>query len=132
LSNTSTENIQFAKRLADAMVIKQIKHSPTTLQRLFNSSYEGKQVTPHTTRNWMFGNVLPTQDKLVCLAKLLGTSAEYLRFGTQNGKTFVIKNEDGSSNELTDQQQQFVKRYLTLTIFQQRLVSDLVAELTIN
>jgi hypothetical protein len=55
-----------------------------------------------------------------------------LRFGTQNGKTFVIKNEDGSSNELTDQQQQFVKRYLTLTIFQQRLVSDLVAELTIN
>jgi len=114
------------------MVIKQIKHSPTTLQRLFNSSYEGKQVTPHTTRNWMFGNVLPTQDKLVCLAKLLGTSSEYLRFGTQNGKTFVIKNEDGSSSELTDQQQQFVKRYLTLTIFQQRLVSDLVAELTIN
>ena len=80
----------------------------------------------------MFGNVLPTQDKLVCLAKLLGTSSEYLRFGTQNGKTLVIKNEDGSSNELTDQQQQFVKRFLTLTISQQRLVSELVAELAIN
>ena len=132
MGNTSTENIQFAKRLADAMVVKQIKHSPTTLQRLFNSSYEGKQVTPHTARNWMFGNVLPTQDKLVCLAKLLGTSSEYLRFGTQNGKTFVIKNQDGTSNELTDQQQQFVKRFLTLTISQQRLLSELVAELAIN
>jgi len=79
----------------------------------------------------MFGNVLPTQDKLVCLAKLLGTSSEYLRFGSQNGKTLVIKNEDGSSNELTDQQQ-FVKRYLKLTVSQQRLVNDLVAELAIN
>ncbi len=118
MGNTSTENIQFAKRLADAMVEKQIKHSPTALQRLFNSSYQGREVTPHTARNWMLGNVLPTQDKLVCLAKLLRTSSEYLRFGTQNGKTFVIKNQDGSSNELTDQQQQFVKHYLKLTISQ--------------
>ncbi len=80
----------------------------------------------------MLGNVLPTQDKLVCLAKLLDTSSEYLRFGTNNTKTFVNKNQDGSSNELTDQQQQFVKRYLTLTISQQRLVSELVAEIAIN
>ena len=132
MGNTSTENIQFAKRLADAMVVKQIKHSPTTLQKKFNECFEGKPVTPHTARNWILGVAFPAQDKLVCLAKLLGTSSEFLRFGTQNGKTLVIKNEDGSSNELTDQQQQFVKRFLTLTISQQRLVSELVAELAIN
>ena len=80
----------------------------------------------------MFGNVLPTQDKLVCLAKLLGTSSEYLRFGTDNGRLFVISQNDGAANELTDQQQQFVKRFLTLTISQQRLLSELVAELAIN
>lgn len=46
------------------MKAKQIKHSPTSLQRLFNESFEGKQVTPHTVRNWMLGKTLPTQDKL--------------------------------------------------------------------
>ena len=130
MSQTSLESIQFANRLAEAMKAKQIKHSPTSLQRLFNESFEGKQVTPHTVRNWMLGNALPTKDKLVCLAKLLGTSSEYLRFGTENGKTFVITNDDGTTNELTNQQQQFVKQYLALNLTQQQLVSDLVAEIS--
>ena len=51
LSNTSLESIQFANRLAEAMKTKQIKRSPTSLQRLFNESFEGKQVTPQTLRN---------------------------------------------------------------------------------
>lgn len=130
MSNTSIESIQFANRLAEAIKAKQIKHSPTSLQRLFNESFEGKQVTPHTVRNWMLGKTLPTQDKLVCLAKLLGTSSEYLRFGTENGKTFVITNDDGTTNELTNQQQQFVKQYLALNLTQQQLVSDLIAEIS--
>ena len=132
MSQTSLESIQFANRLAEAMKAKQIKHSPTSLQRLFNESFEGKQVTPHTVRNWMLGKTLPTQDKLVCLAKLLGTSSEYLRFGTENGKTFVIKNEDGTSNELSNQQQQFVKQYLALNLTQQQLVNDLVSEISLK
>ncbi len=79
----------------------------------------------------MLGKTLPTQDKLVCLARLLDTSSEYLRFGTEKGKTFVINNDDGTSNELTNQQQQFVKHYLALNLTQQRLVSDLVSEISI-
>lgn len=132
MGNTSIESIQFANRLAEAMKAKQIKHSPTSLQRLFNESFEGKQVTPHTVRNWMLGKTLPTQDKLVCLAKLLGTSSEYLRFGTENGKTFVITNDDGTTNELNNQQQQFVKQYLTLNLTQQQLVNDLVSEISLK
>jgi transcriptional regulator with XRE-family HTH domain len=132
LSNTSLESIQFAKRLASAMESKQIKHSPTSLQRLFNKIFEGKNVTPHTVRNWMLGKTLPTQDKLVSLAKLLGTSSEYLRFGTENGKTFVINNDDGTSNALSNQQKQFVKKYLALNLTQQRLVSDLVGEFLVK
>jgi hypothetical protein len=127
--NTSTENAQFAKRLADAMKLKSIKHSPTALQRAFNDRFEGRPVTPHTARNWMLGKVLPTQDKLICLAELLDASSEYLRYGTNNGRTFVIKNKDGTENELTDQQQRFVRRYLQLNNVQQSLVSELVTEL---
>lgn len=132
MGNTSKENIQFAKRLADAMELKGIKQSPTVFQKMFNKSFEGKPVTPHSARNWLLGQVLPTQDKLVCLAKLLDTSSEYLRFGTNNTKTFVISQTDGTTNELTDQQQQFVRRYLQLNIVQQRLLSDLVSEISIH
>lgn len=119
----------FALRLEDALESKVIRKSPTVLANLFNSKFGGKSVTPHTARNWILGKSLPTQDKLVCLAELLGTSSEYLRFGTNNNKTFVISQNDGTSNELTDQQQQFVRRYLKLNIVQQKLISELVEEL---
>jgi hypothetical protein len=119
----------FSKRLEQALETKVIRNSPTVLANLFNSKFGGKSVTPHTARNWMLGKSLPTQDKLVCLAELLGTSSEYLRFGTNNNRTFVISQTDGTSNELTDQQQQFVRRYLKLNIVQQKLISELVEEL---
>ena len=119
----------FATRLEQALETKVIRKSPTVLANLFNSKFGGKSVTPHTARNWMLGKSLPTQDKLVCLAELLGTSSEYLRFGTNNNRTFVISQIDGTSNELTDQQQQFVRRYLRLNIVQQKLISELVEEL---
>jgi hypothetical protein len=129
---TSTAHQDFAKRLADAMNLKAIKYSPTELQKRFNSCFNGKKITPHSARNWMLGNTLPTQDKLVCLAQMLGMSSEFLRFGTNNNKTFVICHEDGTSDELTDQQKQFIKRYLQLNSVQQQLVSDLVQALTIK
>lgn len=132
MSQVSLESLQFANRLVEAMKTKQIKRSPTTLQRLFNERFVGKQVTPHTVRNWMLGKGFPTQDKLVCLANLLGTSSEYLRFGTENGKTFVIVNDDGTTNDLTNQQQQFVKKYLSLNLNQQQLVNDLVLEISLK
>lgn len=122
----------FAIRLEQALETKVIRNSPTVLANLFNSKFEGKSVTPHTARNWMLGKSLSTQDKLVCLAELLGTSSEYLRFGANNNRTFVISQNDGTSNELTDQQQQFVRRCLQLNIVQQRLVSDIVNEINIS
>jgi methyltransferase-like protein len=120
----------FSERLGIAMQEKAIKHSPTVLANLFNSEFSGKAVTPHSARNWMLGNVFPTQDKLEHLAKLLDTSAEYLRYGRHSEKTFAISNEDGSETVLTSAQQQFVKRYLSLSKVQQRIINSTVAEFT--
>ena len=120
----------FATRLEQALETKVIRKSPTVLANLFNSKFGGKSVTPHTARNWMLGHVFPTQDKLEHLAKLLDSSAEYLRYGRFSEKTFVISNDDGSETELTITQQQFLKRYLRLTKVQQRLVNSTVAELS--
>lgn len=121
--------VEFAQRLAVAMAAQSIKHSPTVLANQFNTRFQGRAVTPHTARNWMLGKSLPTQDKMMCLANFLDTSAEQLRYGRHSEKTLNIQNHDGSETELTESQQQLVRKYISLNLVQQRLVSDLVGEL---
>jgi hypothetical protein len=72
---------------------------------------------------------MPTQDKMICLAQLLDTSAELLRYGRHSEKTLTLINADGSESELTVSQKQLVRKYISLSKAQQRLVSDLVGEL---
>lgn len=122
--------VDFAERLQIAMSAKAIKISPTVLARLFNAEFDGRAVTPHTARNWLLGKAMPTQDKLMCLAKLLGTSSEQLRYGRSSEKTLMISNQDGSETELTEIQQQIVRKYIMLSTSQQKLVSDLVDEIS--
>jgi hypothetical protein len=121
--------VEFAARLEQAMKAKSIKYSPTVLGNLFNAEFDGRAVTPHTARNWILGKSLPTQDKLVVLAKLLDTSAEQLRYGRHSEKTLTLMNADGSETLITRSQQQLVRKYISLNKVQQRLVSDLVGEL---
>ena len=123
--------VEFAARLERAMAVKSIKHSPTVLGNLFNSVFDGRAVTPHTARNWILGKSMPTHDKLVVLAELLDTSAEQLRYGRHSEKTLMISNADGSETELTASQQRLVRKYIMLSASQQRLVSDLVDEISI-
>jgi hypothetical protein len=122
--------VEFAERLQIAMSAKSIKLSPTVLANQFNASFDGRAVTPHTARNWMLGKAMPTQDKLMCIAKLLGTSSEQLRYGRYSEKTLMIGNHDGSETELTASQQQLVRKYIMLNVSQQKLVSDLVDEIS--
>lgn len=122
--------VDFAKRLQIAMSAKAIKLSPTVLANQFNTVFDGRAVTPHTARNWLLGKAMPTQDKLMSLANLLGTSSEQLRFGRYSEKTLMIGNQDGTETELTESQQQLVRKYIMLSTSQQKLVSDLVDEIS--
>ena len=123
--------MEFAARLEGAMAEKSIKHSPTVLANLFNLRFDGKAVAIITVRNWILGKSLPTQDKLVVLAELLDTSAVQLRYGRHSEKTLTLMNADGSESELSVSQKQLVRKYISLSKAQQRLVSDLVDELAV-
>jgi hypothetical protein len=81
----------FAARLEEAMAAKSIRRSSTALANLFNSVFDGKAVTIPTVSHWMHGWTMPTQDKLLVLAKLLDTSAEHLRFGQNSEKHSLCK-----------------------------------------
>lgn len=129
MTQKTDKYVEFAQRLAVAIAAKSIKHSPSVLVNQFNAAFDGKAVTPHTARNWMLGKAMPTHDKLMCLAKLLGTSSEQLRYGRNSEKTLTLQNVDGSETELTVSQQQLVRKYIMLSKVQQRLVSDLVDEI---
>jgi hypothetical protein len=117
---------EFAARLEQAMSAKSIRRSSTVLAKLFNAEFDGKAVTIPTVSNWMHGWTMPTQDKLLVLARLLDTSAEHLRYGRNSEKTLTLMNADGSETLLTGSQQQLVRKYISLNKVQQRLVSDLV------
>ena len=127
MNTTQLEHSQFATRLAVAIADKGIKPSPTVLGNLFNLHFYGRPVTPHTVRNWLLGKAMPTQDKMVCLAKLLDTSPEQLRFGRSSEKT-LIADFDGVQTEVANVDQQFFRRYLALTQSQRRMVRDVVGE----
>ena len=127
MTPAQTEHSQFAERLAIAISDKGYKHSPTIIQNLFNKEYSGRLITAHTARNWLLGKAMPTQDKMVCLANLLDTSPEQLRFGRSSEKTLIAEFH-GVQSEVANVDQQFFKRYLALTESQRRVVRDVVTE----
>ncbi len=122
-----SEKALFAERLGLAIDNKGIKQSPTVLCNLFNSSWSGRSITPHTARNWILGVAMPHQDKLVCLAKLLDTSASQLRYGRSSEKTMIF-NTDNFQSEISNTDQEFFLRYLKLDHTKKRLARDIVIE----
>lgn len=58
-----------------------VEPGATDLAREFNRRYPGTPVTPHATRKWLLGESIPAQARLRVLARWLGVSAEWLRFG---------------------------------------------------
>lgn len=127
MTPAQTEHFQFSERLNFAIADKGYKKSPTVIGNLFNQHYQGRPITPHTARNWLLGKAMPTQDKLVLLAKLLDTSPEQLRFGRSSEKTLIAE-FGGELSEVANVDQQFFRRYLALTESQRRVVRDVVGE----
>ena len=119
MPNSSVETQKFAARLKQALATKGFKHSPTVVANKFNEVFQGRAITIITARNWMLGNAIPTHDKLACLANLLDTSSEELRYGRSCEKTFVFDGEDLSAVD-----QKFLKTYLSLPINQKRLIRE--------
>ncbi|MBS4098636.1 MAG: helix-turn-helix domain-containing protein [Sulfuricella sp.] len=77
-----SEKVDFSSRLRDALERAGIQtRSPTRFALEFNLRYWGRPVTTQAVRKWIAGKAIPSQDKIVALAKWLSVSAEWLRFG---------------------------------------------------
>lgn len=73
----------FSERLCSALTGKGLQtNRPAAIARAFNSVSGIEPVTPQAVRKWLVSEAIPSQEKLLALAKWLGVSAEWLSFGT--------------------------------------------------
>lgn len=89
----------FTKRLNDALQKSGRSNSPSALAVEFNARFSGPRVHLSSCRKWLMGDAIPTQEKLVVLAQMLGVTSDWLRFGDitrameQNSPTAFNKQE---------------------------------------
>lgn len=130
LMSSSTETLAFSERLKSALEAAGIRPSPTVIAHEFNLRFWGRSITPHTARNWLMGNSLPTQDKLRVLAEWLQVAPDELRFGRGPGKLRVQEGDDQiDALDLADRE--MVSRYLTLVPTARRTVREVVIALSV-
>lgn len=130
LMSSSTETLAFSERLKSALEASGVRASPTVIAHEFNLRFWGRSITPHTARNWLMGNSLPTQDKLRVLAEWLQVAPEELRFGRGPGK-LRIHDEDAQIEALNLADREMVTRYLTLAPTARRTVREVVIALSV-
>ena len=76
-----TERAKFGRRLCASLKACDIEPRPSPVTAEFNARFPGTNVGIHTVRKWLIGETIPTQEKLVVLAEMLGVHPDWLRFG---------------------------------------------------
>ena len=120
----------FAERLRRALAVVGVRPSPTVVANEFNLRYWGRSITPHTDRNWLLGQSLPTQDKLVVLAEWLQVSPDELRFG-KTATAQRLSDADPQFERLDMADREMINRYLGLHISDRKTVRDVVAAMAV-
>jgi hypothetical protein len=84
--HTLDEKVAFAARLRAALKPK-LKQSvsPAKLALQFNLRHPNEPITSQAAHKWLSGKALPTPDKAETLARWLGVSCHWLRFGSVDG-----------------------------------------------
>jgi transcriptional regulator with XRE-family HTH domain len=120
----------FAERLRNALGAAGVHPSPTAVAHAFNLRYRGRSITPHSVRNWLMGQALPTQDKLVVLAEWLHVSPDELRFGKAASGT-RLSDADAQFEQLDMADREMIHRYLSLPTADRKTVREVVAAMAV-
>src|SRR5574343_116583 len=124
------ETQAFADRLRRALDAAGVRPSPTVVANEFNLRYWGRSITSHTARNWLLGQALPTQDKLVVLAEWLQVSPDELRFG-KSASGSRLSDADAQFEQLDMADREMIIRYLSLSRADRKTVREVVTAMAI-
>lgn len=120
----------FAKRLQSQLLLRGKPISPTLLAREFNLRWRGSPVSTNAARKWLYGPTLPKMEKIQVLAKILGTSAEWLRWGANTDLVVTGSTRSKQSVDLNFTEMQLAESVLhdwsLLTDANKKLISALL------
>ena len=125
LKPNQAERHAFAQRLICALARAGFDNaSPAAVAREYNLRYPANAVTLHAVRKWIIGEAIPTQDRLVLLAKWLGVRPDWLRFGGPAiAETLSLSSGELINGELVSLSQDLAR----LSVEQRQAVAALVA-----
>lgn len=112
----------FSGRLSDSLKKSGRSTSPTYLVTEFNAHFGGPKVHVHTCRKWLQGDAIPTQEKLVVLAHMMGVSPDWLRYGHE---TRIMEQDPPSA--FSRPELALLADFRRLSERDQRVVRDLVS-----
>jgi len=118
------ERKSFSERLKIALRNQHIAPKPSAFARGFNLRADGSTVTPHAARKWLVGEAIPTQERILILAKWLNVNAAWLRFGDADN-TEVIDTRN-LADSLTKDETELVRGVIGLSAPSQAVVRELV------
>jgi hypothetical protein len=75
------ERVNFSRRLKASLVAVGVPIKTSHFTHAFNVHANGASITPYAARKWLYGESIPTQERVVILANWLGVNAAWLRFG---------------------------------------------------
>jgi hypothetical protein len=128
VEKNKTKN-EFAARLVQCLQQTGRSTSPTHLAAEFNAYFSGTSVHMHACRKWLLGESIPTQEKLVVLAQMLGVTAEWLRYGVKGKQAMEVSNAPyiASSRDVS-----ILRSYQRLSLRDQQVVASLIKMLLKN
>ena len=118
------ERNSFADRLRSALETANQPTSPTAFALAYNLRAVGARVSVHGARKWIRGEAVPTQEKILVLARWLHVHAAWLRFGDAENAAYSSAPlmEDG----LTTAQLALINDVISLSPPVQIVIRDLV------
>ena len=118
----------FSQRLQNSMTSGGYEVRPVVLEREFNQRYWGKPVSVQAVRRWLYGEAVPTQDRLQILAEWLGVDPHWLRFG-ENLSGSVQQQRKRWDAKMTPQERQVIEVFMGLPADKRKIVGEIIEAL---
>jgi hypothetical protein len=118
------ERRNFSVRLKSVLIKQKRSLKPSSFVRGFNLRAEGATVTAHAARKWLIGESIPTQQRIVIIAKWLNVNAAWLRFG--DGKNEGFLSAPGVREAISKDEAALIGSVVSLSKPSQQVVQGLV------
>lgn len=120
------KNVQkeFGERLRTAMTQAGYEAKAVVLEREFNLRYTGKAMTLHGVRRWLQGETIPSEDKLIVLARWLRVEPQVLRWGSTPNQ--VREEKLSWENAIGYRERETFEAFLALTAPQKKIIREVI------